>query len=366
MSADLETGEGEAGGILEIDLGAIRRNYRLLRRQSGRAECAASVKADAYGLGAVPIVQALAREGCRSFFVAHLAEARALLPHLPPEASVFVLNGLVAGAEDAALEPRIVPVLNSLAQVAAWQRAAALVQRRLPAALHVDTGMSRLGLSPDEALGLSSRLDAIDLRLIMSHLSTAEDAAASSNRRELELFSRVREGFPGVAASFANSSGIFLDETFRFEQTRTGAALYGINPTPDRPNPMQPVLRLLARVIQTRSIAPGTPVGYGGAFRAEQPMRVATLGVGYGDGWPRRARLPAFWNNLALPVIGRVSMDTMVLDVSAAPPGAIQPGALVELLNARQTPDELAEATGTIGYEILTSLGRRFYRRLLD
>lgn len=359
--------EAEAGAILTVDLAAVRANYRLLAGLAAPAECAAVVKADAYGLGAAQVVPALAAEGCRSFFTAHWHEARAL----PPSArTIYVLNGVMPGAEAAAAEGgRIMPVLNSLAQAEAWSAQGAARGKALPAALHLDTGLSRLGLSAAEVEGLlaaPSVLRWLDLRLLVSHLASAEEPENPTNARQLAAFWALRQRFPGISASFANSSAFFLGADYLFDNARAGAALYGINPLPGRPNPMRQAVRLQARIVQLRDLAMGDAVGYGGAFVAERPMRAATVGLGYGDGWPRSARTAAFLDGARLPILGRVSMDTMVLDLSALPGGRAHPGLLVDFLCPEQTPDDVAAAAGTIGYEILTGLGRRPQRRFVE
>lgn len=369
-------GEGEAGAILTVDLAAVRRNFRALRDLAAPAACAAVVKADAYGLGAKAIAQTLAAEGCRIFFVAHWAEARTLRPRLPPHAVVFVLNGVMPGAErraaaEAAEETgaAIVPVLNSLEHARLWGAEARRLGGALPAALHVDTGLSRLGFSESGTAALLAAPDLLpwlDLRLLISHLACADESGDAANAGQHAAFLRAREAFPGLPASLCNSSGIFLGSPFRFDVVRAGAALYGINPLPGRPNPMRQAVRLEARVIQCRDLRPGDAVGYGRDFVADRPLRAATVGLGYGDGWPRLARLAAFADAVRLPILGRVSMDTVVLDVSALAPGRLEAGGLVEFLGDRQTPDDVAAAAGTIGYEILAGLGRRPFRRYRD
>lgn len=360
----------EAGAVLTVDLAAIRANYRLLRDKAAPADCAAVVKADAYGLGAGAVAQALAREGCRSFFVAHRAEAEALSPLLSPKAALFVLNGFAPGTEDeAAAAPEIMPVLNSLEQARLWAAAGRRRNRALPAALHADTGLSRLGLPQGELAALrreAATLRWLDIRLLLSHLACADTPGHPANALQHAALEKAGHMFAGVPISFANSSGIFLGSAFHQQGVRAGAALYGVNPTPGRPNPMRQAVRLEARVIRVGELPAGAGVGYGHEFVALHPMRVAAVGLGYGDGWPRRARTAAFRGDARLPILGRVSMDSIVLDASCLPPGEPAPGDAVTFLGAQQTPDDLAAATGTIGYEILTSLGRRIVRRYIE
>ena len=360
-----------AGAVLTIDLGALTENYRLLRDRLGGADCAAVVKADAYGLGAARVAATLLRAGCRQFFVAHLQEGVALREALPAEAEVFVLNGLMPGAEALCLDAGLTPVLNSLSQLDAWSALGRRVGRTLPAILQVDSGMARLGLAPvevDRLVAEPARLDGVALRAVMSHLACADEPDHPANRAQLAMFEAQRRRLPPAPASFANSSGIFLGADYHFDLARPGAALYGVAPVPGKPNPMRAVVRLDARVIQTRQIVADDAVGYGHTFRAPGVMRIATLAVGYADGWLRSvgAKGSGFVDGRALPIVGRVSMDSLMLDISALPADMLNPGDFVELLGAHQSIDDVAMAAGTIGYEILTSLGGRYVRRYLD
>jgi alanine racemase len=360
----------EAGALLTIDLGAVCDNWRALRARvahGGSADCAAVLKADAYGLGAAQVGPALAAAGCRQFFVAHVAEGAALRPLLPADAAVYVLHGPPPGAEADCLARGLVPVLNSLQQVDAWQALAVRQGRALPAVLQVDSGMSRLGLSPAELDRLAGRADAlagIDLCCVMSHLANAEEPQHPGNAMQRAAFEAARRMLPPAPASLANSSGIFLGPDYHFDLVRPGAALYGVAPVAGAPNPMRPVVRLQAKVMQVRHVDTGTAVGYGFAWRAARPSRIATVSVGYADGWHRSQgpRGAAWFDGVELPLAGRVSMDTITLDASALPEGALQPGTLVDLIDAEHGVDAVAARAGTIGYEVLTGLGRRYQR----
>ena len=359
--------ENHAGAVLTVDLDAVRDNYRLLRRHAGSATCGAAVKADAYGLGAIKVAKALASEGCRHFFVAHLDEGIALRPHLPASAEIFVLHGPMPHTELDFVEHRLVPVLNSAAQIAGWRQQARVLNRTLPAIVQIDTGMSRLGLSPaelDAGLNDADFLRGVELRYVMSHLACAERQDHPMNAAQLAAFNAARERLPRCPASFANSSGIFLGSTFHFDLARPGAALYGIAPVADSPNPMKPVVRLQAKIIQARTIGAGDGVGYGLSYRAPSPRRIATVAVGYADGWLRSFsnRGCALIDGVRVPMVGTVSMDTCALDVSDISPDRVHPGALVDLICAAQPVDAVAALAGTIGYEILTSLGNRYHR----
>ncbi|OWW22538.1 alanine racemase [Noviherbaspirillum denitrificans] len=354
-----------------MDLGAIRANYRFLQSKAPGARCGAAVKADAYGLGAIPVAAALAEEGCRHFFVAHLDEGIALRPHLPASAEIFVLHGPLPGTEAEFVAHGLIPVLNSAEQVAGWRDAARVLARRLPAVVQVDSGMSRLGLSPSEVdawLADPGFLRGIDLRFLMSHLACAEQQDNPMNAAQLETFQALRRKLPQCPASFANSSGIFLGPAFHFDILRPGAALYGIAPVDGAPNPMRPVVTLQAKVIQTRVIERGDVVGYGASYRAPSRRRIATIGTGYADGWLRSlsARGFARVGSARVPIVGKVSMDTLALDVTDLAPESVLPGALVDLISAAQPVDEVAALAGTIGYEILTSLGARYHRDYVD
>jgi len=322
------------------------------------------VKADAYGLGAADIVPALAKAGCRHFFVANLAEALPLRD-LAPDADIAVFNGLCEADIGLFVKHRILPVLNTLGEVALWAAAAREAGRRLPALLHVDTGMARLGLDRRELAALAAdhaRLDGIGLRYVMTHLASAEISDATDNARQAARFAEARASLPPAPGSFANSSGIFLGGGFRSDLARPGAALYGVNPTPGRDNPMRPVVTLRARVLQVRDLGAGEAVGYNGTWRAKRPSRIATVGVGYADGWLRAQsnRGMAFFDGGPVPLVGRVSMDLATYDVTDQP--GVEPGACLELIGPNAPLERVAEAAGTNGYEILTSLGARYQR----
>jgi alanine racemase len=355
----------QAGAILSIDLGAIRENYRILRSRLKRGRCAAVVKANGYGLGAARVAKALMEEGCDTFFVAHVAEGIELERAIGRGVAIYVLNGIPPGAEAQCAAAGLIPVLNSTEQLVAWRAAAWRLGQTLPAAIQVDSGMSRLGLAPSEVEAIAAdpaALDGINLELVMSHLACADEPESPANALQLRNFEALRAKLPPAPASLANSSGIFLGGGFHFDLARPGAALYGVNPTPGKPNPMRQVVSLAAKIIQTRTLDEGAGVGYGHSYRATGGLGVATISLGYADGWPRHASSRAFHGGVALPFAGRVSMDSIVLDISALPAGTLSAGDTVELIGAHQTVDDVAGQAGTIGYEILTGLGSRFHR----
>jgi alanine racemase len=358
-----------AGAVLTVDLGAIRENYRRLKAQLSGAACAGVVKADGYGLGAAEVAMALAGEGCDTFFVAHLEEGLALRGALGSKPSIYVLNGILPGAEMEAAAAGLTAVVNSTEQLAGWREVARRVAKKLPAAIQVDSGMSRLGMAPREveaAAGDAQAFEGLDVRLVMSHLACADEPEHPANRAQLREFERLRAILPAAPASLANSSGIFLGAAYHFDLARPGAALYGINPTPASKNPMLPVVRLEAKVIQTRTLDAGAGIGYGHTVTTDGPLRVATIALGYADGWRRRAMAAAHLDEVSLPFIGRVSMDSIILDISALPEGRLKAGDTVQMIGPSQTLDEVAGFSGTIGYEVLTSLGHRFHRRYLN
>lgn len=355
---------------LEIDLGAIVANWRdLARRHDG--EVAAVVKANAYGLGAERVAPALLEGGCRHFFTAHLSEALALRPLLPG-VMLAALNGAPAGSEEICLENDLWPVLVSLDDIARWQATARRVGRKLPVILHVDTGMNRLGLDLPELSVLAAepaRLAGLDLRYVMTHLVAAEVADSPSNGAQQARFAEACAALPDAPRCLANSSGIFLGPDFASDLARPGAALFGINPTPGRTSPMRLPMRLLAQILQVRTIGIGEGVGYNSVWRAGRASRIATLGIGYADGWRRRfagQKVMAWagpgrgFDERPIPLVGRVSMDLTTCDVTDHP--ELRPGHWLELMGPRQTPDALGAMAGTIGYEILTGLGPRIQR----
>lgn len=367
-STKIEAGNAAmAGGRLTIDLAALAANHALLARRVAPAACAAVVKADAYGLGALRVAPALAAAGCHDFFVAHLAEALSLQPHLPSDARLYVLNGLQPGSERLCAEAGIVPVLNSLEQARRWCEAGRALGRPITAILQLDSGMSRLGFPPSEAEALATdesfRAD-VKLAYVMSHLACADHPGDNANAAQRARFEALAALFPSVPRSLANSGGAFLPADFHCDLVRPGVALYGAAPNDAGPNPMRPVVQLEARVIQVRTVPAGTGVGYGLTFKADREARIATIAVGYADGWLRSLgnRGAAYFNGVRLPIAGRVSMDSITLDVTALPEGALGLGDWVELIGPNQTLDQVAADAGTISYEILTSLGPRYHR----
>jgi alanine racemase len=355
-----------AGSVLEIDLGAIVANWRLLAARAGPAQCAAVVKANGYGLGAAPVAKALRAAGCRLFFVATLDEGIGLRDALGQESEIAVLNGPLPGTVEEFAAHALIPVLNEPGQMEKWRK---LAEERggLPAILHVDTGMSRLGLSAREFAAFADdlpRWKAIRWRLLMSHLACADTPEYELNETQRRRFEAARQRLPEMPASLAASSGIFLGPGYHFDLVRPGAALYGVNPQPGEPNPLRPVVRLCGKILQIREIDRGESVGYGAAHIMDSPGRVATVAVGYADGWLRSLSQRGCGHiaGTRVPLLGRVSMDLLTFDVSAVDPALAHPGAMIELLGESYVVDDVAADAGTIGYEILSALGSRYHR----
>ncbi|CAA2102918.1 Alanine racemase, biosynthetic [Methylobacterium bullatum] len=352
------------GARLTIDLAAIAENWRRLGAQAPHIPCAAVVKADAYGCGLAEVAPVLWRAGCRTFFVAHASEA-VIARSLLPEAVIYVLNGLAPGSGPILAAHALRPVLGSREELDEWAALGAEMGRPLPAALHVDTGMNRLGLTVPEALALAGDpiVPAAGIDLLMSHLVSAERPDEAINRRQCEAFGDVLRAYPGIPGSLANSSGCYLGEGVANDLLRPGYALFGGNPTPWRPNPMRPVIRLEASIAQVRNVAAGDGAGYNSRWTAPGPRRLATLSLGYADGYPRSAsgRGHALVGGVPCPIVGLISMDLIILDVTDAP--AARRGEPAILIGDSLDVDSVGHAAGTIGYEILTGLGSRYVRR---
>jgi alanine racemase len=360
----------EAGGLLTIDLSAIAANWQMLASTTVPVECAAVVKGDGYGCGLEPVTRVLSRAGCRTFFVADVAEGRQVRA-IAPDAVIYVLNGLMPGSAPAFANHYLQPVINSTVELAEWDAFVAVNNWRGGAALHVDTGMNRLGITLDEAVAIAPRLqsESHGFTLLMSHLACAETPDHPMNERQIRLFREIRILYRGLASSLANSSGIFLGGTVYCDLVRPGVALYGVNPTPGSENPMHPVVELQGRIIQVRTVAKGETVGYGAAFTAGRASRVAIVAVGYADGFLRsaaaargKAAAEVVVAGRRCPIAGRVSMDLLAVDVTDLGEGAARRGGLATLIGEGVSIDDLAAGMGTIGYEVLTNLGRRYHR----
>jgi alanine racemase len=364
----------QSPGRLTIDLGALADNWRALARRAAPGRSAAVVKANAYGLGLEEAAPALWAAGARVFFVAHLSEGLAARRRLP-EATIYVLNGLEPGSEPVDYAGRgLAPVIGSEEELARWSDFAARRGRTSPCALHLDTGMNRLGfeslgglLATMEKHGKASGAD-----LLISHFVSSEIPGDPVNPAQIERFEAACAAFPSLKASLANSSGMFLPARPIYDLARPGYALYGGNPTPAGPNPMRAVATLAVAVQQTRWIEPGMSCGYNAQWTARRRTRLATLLAGYADGLPRGAGAtdskPGAEAAIAgrrCPLVGRVSMDLSVVDVTDLPEDAVRAGDRVEFFGATVDLDDFASRSGTIGYQVLTSLGPRYRREYL-
>ncbi len=371
-SSDLTFGppELEAGGVLTIDLSAIEANWRALRSRATPAECGAVVKGDAYGCGIEPVTALLHHAGCTTFFVADLSEAKRVR-RIAADATIYVLHGLMPGAAPAFAEHNLRPVIGSSTELAEWDAFVAANGWRGGMAIHVDTGMNRLGVRIEEAEAIAARLQSEHhgIALLMSHFVASELPDHPLNNKQILLFRDVRRMFRGVPASLANSSGIFLGSPAYCDLVRPGIALYGANPTPGRPNPMQPAVDLKGRIVQLRHVPAGESVGYDAEWVSERASRIAIVAVGYADGYFRTASAATgqrggemLIGGRLCPLVGRVSMDLIAIDVTDLPEGAARRGSMATLIGGELDIDRVAGRLGTISYEVLTSLGPRYAR----
>lgn len=363
-----------------IDLQALADNWRFMCRQSGKARTGAVVKADGYGIGIEDAGQALYNAGARDFFVALPSEGETLRIYAP-DARIFVLSGLWEGMEDIFFDNDLVPVIASEEQLAFWMRAVA-DHGDHPCALHVDTGFNRLGLSMEDALYLASdvsRPASFSPVLILSHLACADDPASPMNQKQLEAFRTISSAFDGIEASLSASAGTFLGDDYHFDLTRPGIALYGGEAVNGVANPMQPVVTAEARIVQIRNAKAGETVSYGASCTLNRDSRLAIASVGYADGYMRNlsghgvalrntglSGAHGFIAGHKVPVVGRVTMDMTIFDVTDVPEKALTTGDYIELFGPNMPIDDVARAAGTIGYEMLTGLGLRYDRHYLE
>ena len=359
----------EAGGILTIDLTAIEANWKSLARRAMPSECAAVIKADGYGCGIEPVATMLAKAGCKTFFVADLLEARRVRA-VAQEPVVYVLNGLMPGTAATFADLHVRPVIGSMTELAEWDAFVSANDWRGGAALHVDTGMNRLGISPGDAAALAPRIRSENhgITLLMSHFISSEEPDNPLNETQIKLFREIRMLYRGIPASISNSSGVLLGSAAHCDMVRPGAALFGVNPTPGRPNPMRPVIELRGRVIARRDVMKGETVGYNAGWTAKRATNLAIVGIGYADGYLRAASASDIVRGAEVmvagkrcPLAGRVSMDLIAIDITDVP-SLVKRGDMVTLIGDDITVDDFAATAGTIGYEVLTSLGKRYHR----
>lgn len=358
---------------MTVDLDAVAENYRSLRGVLNGVECGAVVKADSYGLGMAQISRRLAAEGCRSFFVSCIDEAirlRDVLQATNASASaIYVFDGLPPSAETLFDSYALSPVLGDLDQISRWAAHGRNNGGR-PAVIKIDTGMARLGLTEPEVQLLADepeRMDGLTLDMVMSHLSCADEPDNPMNAEQLATFERLRAKLPGAKASLANSAGISLGPEYHFDLVRPGAALYGIMNAPNQSNPMKQVVNLKGKILRLRDVDSDLSVGYGASHQVAKGRCLATVAIGYADGYSRVLgnQATGFVGGKKVSLVGRVSMDLVTFDVTGAPAEILRPGGYVELIGPGHKVDDLAREAGTIGYEILSGLGPRVHRNYL-
>ena len=352
--------------VLTINLDAIATNYRLLETKANNAKVGSVLKANAYGLGVEQVAQQLQRVGCNVFFVATLDEG-IRLRLITPNAEIHVFNGILPGWPAEMHKYNLCPVLNSLEQIKIWQNYTRGLETCLLADLHIDTGMCRLGLSPKDLKLLTQSPDLlkfINLDVVVSHLANANDPDDFMNQEQLADFRKAAKVLKSQRLSIAASSGIFLGSNYHFDLVRPGIALYGGNPLMNKPNPMEQVVRLQGRILQVRYVNSPQTIGYGSTYKVPGPMRIATVAIGYADGYLRSlTNTGTVWiESYEAQVVGRISMDLTTVDVTQIPEHLVQVGALVDFFGPRQSIDKVALSAGTIDYELLTRLGTRFQR----
>lgn len=352
--------------VLKVDLEAIAHNFLFLQSQLPSARCSGVVKADAYGLGMTQISPALAKVGCTHFFVATLDEGFRLREAMP-EGDILVLGGILPGCEDEFIEHNLIPVLNDLGQIHLWNAHANKMGRKLPAVIHVDTGMWRLGLPPAEVLQLSNNLsvlDHLDLKLIMSHLACSDSPHHDKNWQQMNSFNQALSCLPKAPASLANSHGIFLGNDYHYNLVRPGRSLYGLGARFLHTDGLRQALQVYARVLQVSPIGKGQTIGYDSMYCVSKPTRIATISVGYADGYSRALSNHGrvYINGFEAPIVGRVSMDCITVDVGEVPENFAVPGAWAEIIGDHISADDVALSAGTTSREISSKFGTRFHR----
>ena len=361
---------GSANGILTINLEKLAANYRVFQNKVGtNCDVAGVIKADAYGLGLKQVSDQLKKLGCPLFLVATLDEALELREY-DSDTPIAVLGGLMNKTESTYVEHHITPILNTPIDIKNWNDYAAQQHKNLKAILHCDTAMNRLGLSTQETKDFVQNRDLfnnIDITMVMSHFACADELDHPLTTQQAERFDTVAQSFPNAQKSLANSSGLFRNPQYHYDMVRPGYSLYGGNPTPETTNPMQNVVTLHSRILQIRECKKGQSIGYGATHEFNKDTRTATLALGYADGFLRSnsAKAVVYYEGQPCPVLGRVSMDLVSIDISHIKEKQPQQGEAIEILGDHQTVDDLANSAGTIGYEILTSLGKRYKRRYI-
>ena len=357
----------EKGALLCIDLKALQDNYLFMKNLSSPRIASVVLKANAYGLGLCPIAKALFKVGVKDYFVTTLEEGIALRKTLGEDIHIYILNGVLKGTEDILNVHNLIPVLLSLEQLSLWRAYAQKIQKKCLAILQVNAGMGRFGLSFEEAKTVAedpNGLEGVELLYILGHLSSASLSTHPRNEIERDCFEDFLALFPNVPATFSNSPGILLGKRYHFDMTRMGIALYGGAPLEDQPNSLKPVLSLKARILQVRSLKCGMTVGYDGTYVMPEDGRVATVNIGFGDGFPRALSNKGYGliQGIKVPIAGRISMDWMSFDVTHIPEKDVAPGDLVTLLGGDLTIDSVAACAGTTSYDLISGLGARLHR----
>lgn len=362
-------------GCATINLDQLARNWKRLADLVHPASCGAVVKANAYGLGAERVIPALARAGCTTFFIATPSEAFEAR-RLAPDADIYALDGLLPNSAKSFAQADVRPVLSTLAEIESWAQLGTRTGHPLPCALHIDSGLNRLGLTARDTRRLAANqklLDCVDVKLVMSHLACADNPVDPKNRDQLLAFETLSTLFAGKPRSLAASDGLMLGKAYHFDLVRPGYALYGGQASVSNAAPVAPILTVTARILAVNEVAPGESVGYAASWRAKRPSRIATIAAGYADGIPRSASSiddKACGHVLVaghkVPIVGRVSMDLITADVTNLPAGSVAAGDDAVLFGAGLTIEDAGYAAGTIGYEILTRLGPRFSRRYIE
>lgn len=356
-------------GRLTIDVSAIARNWRALEKVTQTALTGAVVKANAYGCGIPEVAPALAGAGAQFFFVATLDEGLTLR-RVVPKAHIFVLNGLYAGAAELYAASELMPVLSSVAMLEEWLQLCIAQNTAIPAAFHFDTGMNRLGMRLNEASLVNQLTSQVGYQpqMVMSHLACADQPQHEKNRTQLALFQSLLAQFPNTPASLANSAGLMTGRDYHFQMVRPGIALYGGRAVSGRKNPMQAAVTLEVPILQVKEARTGETVGYGATQTLARDSRLAIIAHGYADGYFRSLSGTYARNGGKVsikgklcPVLGRVSMDLVTIDATDLP-DMPAPGELVEIFGPNVGVDDVADAAGTIGYEVLTSMKGRYER----
>ena len=353
---------------LTIDLGAIGNNYLLLKNKITPAICGAVVKADSYGLGADIVSSHLYDLGCNDFFVANIEEALSLRKSLNTKANIYVFGGIREKQEDIFIHNNIIPVLNTEYEIYIWNKFTVNLDYKPKAVIHIDTGMNRLGIKFEYAINNINLFQSINIDFFITHMACADDVESEYNKIQLDKFSQFKELFPDKKFSLANSSSIFLGADYHFDIARPGSALYGVNPTPHKDNPMHNVINLDSKIIQINSYKKGEYIGYSSSYKLNHDSVIATIPIGYADGYLRSLSNNSYVyiNGNKAPLVGRVSMDLITIDITNISKEFQQVGQVVEIIGNNITVDDLANQAGTIGYEILTSLGSRFKRSYIS